>query len=261
MPRFSEMQRSISSEGEPPPDLHSRRSSTNFRRGSSAEPRISDEDDWEEEIKLRRSRFERVSSQERDRVPPPVVEEEHEWNTLRRRSSAEGKIALLKEPIRPGNMELWTVSKIQLGSSQEPDDEDFEDNVYSPQRRDFREQGPPLREELEEDEDLSENRKNSLATTSLPTSFEEEEEMNGNDFGLKRDSKMITIQDLSKLSPEEEMAEEKDWNKLDIKSGLFKRESIIKVCRAKENIVLKRKNLIKISFYSRVKLVKRIQSI
>lgn len=225
------MQRSISSEGEPP-DILSRKSSTNFRRGSSAEPRIaSDEDEWEEEIRLRRNRFinERVSSQERDRAPP-VVEEQDEWNTLRRRSSAEGKIALLKEPIRPGNMELWTVSKIQLGSSQEPDDEDFDENVFLNQRRDYREQGPPLREELEEEEDQrDQNHKNSLGTTSLPTSFEEEEEMNGHDFALKRDSKMITIQDLSKLSPEEEMTDEKDWNKLDISSGLFKRESIVKV--------------------------------
>ena len=226
MPRFTDQQRSLSSESET--DAVGNPRSTYSRR--SAEPRIADEEEWEDEIRLRRSRYhqELVSSQERDRVRPPVLEEEgdEEWDALKRRSSAEGKMALLKEPPRPGNMDLWTVSKMQLGSSQEPDEDELDGDIYH--RRDYREQGPPLREEFEGEE---EDQGKSYASESLPTSFEEEEDPNY-EFTLKKDSKMITVQDLSKISVDDDTSVDNSWNKLDVKttsSGLFKRESIVKV--------------------------------
>lgn len=232
MPRFNDQQRSMSSESEDP--LSSRRSSGNYSRRLSTEPRAVDEEEWEEELRSRRSRFlpERVSSQERERVVPPSVDEEpdnNQWNSLKRRSSAEGKMALLKEPFRPGNMELWTVSKMALGSSQEPDDEDEE--MYLQQRREYREQEPPLREEFEGDEDDKSSRRRSFASESLPTSFDEEEETSGNELPLKKvnTNLHVTVQDLSKLSPDDDIAVNNNWNKLDVKSGLFKRESIVKV--------------------------------
>lgn len=237
MPRFTDQQRSLSSESDFD-GYGSRRNSANYgpNRRASAEPRISDEDDWEEELRIRRSRYlqERVSSQERDR-PAPVLEEESsggddEWaDSLKRRSSAEGKMALLKEPLRPGNMELWTVSKMQLGSSQEPDEEELDEEMYLQQRREYREQGPPLREEFEGEElETDEQQQKGYATESVPTSFEEDDVANL-DFVLKRNSKKITVQDLSKLSPDEDISADNSWNKLDVKSGLFKRESIVKV--------------------------------
>lgn len=234
VPRFIDQQRSLSSENEF--DIYgNRRNGNNYSRRSSAEPRVCDEEDWEEDLNIRRSRFlqERVNSQERDRVPQPVPEEDNveEWDSLKRRSSAEGKMALLKEPIRPGNMELWTVSKLQSGSSQEPDDEEYDEELYLQQRREYREKGPPLREELDEELEEEEPHSSKYASESLPTSFDEEDESSDLDFVLRRCSKRITVQDLSRLSPEEETSAD-SWNKLDAKSatsGLLKRESMIKV--------------------------------
>ena len=188
----------------------------NINGRRSAEPRMSSEDNWEDEMRIRRARF---SSQERERVSAPVNDVD-DWNALRRRSSAEGKMALLQEPFKPGNMELWTVSKIALGSSQEPDDDDANEDLYLQQRREYREQGPPLREKFDEESDLGK---------SLPASFDEEDEVNNYDFSLNRNSKRITIQDLSKLSNDEDNANHHGWNTLDVQTGLIKRESIIKV--------------------------------
>ncbi|XP_058803532.1 uncharacterized protein LOC131671260 isoform X2 [Phymastichus coffea] len=235
MSRFNDNQRSLSSESEDP--ISNRRSSGNYSRRLSAEPRVADEDDWGENLPIHRNRFidKRVSSQERERMPSSVEEEDNnQWSSLKRRSSAEGKMALLKEPFRPGNMELWTVSKMALGSSQEPDEEDEE--VYLQQRREYREQEPPLREEFEGEDDDS-SRRRSFASESLPTSFDEEEDSNSNEFSLSKGTRNlhVTVQDLSKLSAEDDTTMNDKWNKLDIKSGLFKRESIVKSQASEED--------------------------
>ncbi|XP_014212588.1 uncharacterized protein LOC106642345 [Copidosoma floridanum] len=245
VPRFTEQQRSMSSDSEF--DHNSRRSG--FTRHSSAEPRVIDEDEWEEDSRLQRGRFfqDRLSSrgsQEHDHVPPPIEEEEadDEWaDSLKRRSSAEGKMALLKEPTGPGNIALWTVSKIHLGSSQEPDDEEFDEEGYHRKRTEYREQGPPLREELENlEESSTESRRRSFTSGSLPTSFEDEDDVS--EFSLKSDSKRITVQDLSRtvqdlsrLSSEEESLVGSNPNQLDVKLGLIKRESIIKSQASEED--------------------------
>jgi hypothetical protein len=150
---------------------------------------------------------------------------------LKRRSSAEGKMALLKEPLRPGNMELWTVSKMQFGSSQESDDE-LDEEMYLQQRREYREQGPPLREEFEEDEsnDEEELRKN-ITIERRAMSFDAGDDIT-NEFILNKNSKRITVQDLSRISSDEDISKDNSWSSSDVKSnasGLFKRESIVKV--------------------------------
>lgn len=187
-PRFPEQQRSMSSE---PEDYYSR---------------INDNKGLEEEMQLRRRRFldDKFSSQERERVS--VVPEEAEYFNVARRSSAEGKLALLREPITAKNMELWTVSKLQ--SSQEPDeDEDLES--YQHHRRSFRE-SEPLHEDVEE---------NSPVVV--------------NGHGVNTINRKIIVQDPKKPVQNHEASSKN----LDVKNlvGLFKRESIIKSQASEED--------------------------
>lgn len=189
VPRFHEQQqRSMSSE---PEDYYSR---------------INDNKGLEDEMQLRRRRFldDKFSSQERERVP--VVPEETEYFNVARRSSAEGKLALLREPITAKNMELWTVSKLQ--SSQEPD-EDEEPESYQHHRRSFRET-EPLHEDVEE-------------TSSAVV----------NGHGENSINRKIIVQDLKKPVQNHET----NSNNLDVKNlvGLFKRESIIKSQASEED--------------------------
>ncbi|XP_034933729.1 nose resistant to fluoxetine protein 6-like isoform X2 [Chelonus insularis] len=104
----------ISSESEDEP-LHRKRSP----RRPIERPRVSDEEDWEQELRIRRRRFVEKMTSEQDKSDTDEPD-------LIRRSSAEGKIALLKGPTGSRVMDAWTVSRgprALLGSSQETDDD------------------------------------------------------------------------------------------------------------------------------------------
>lgn len=169
--------------------------------------------------------------------------------TSLRRSSAEGKLALLKDPTADDNMDSWTVSVgsrglAQLGSSQErsePEDE------YSRQRREYREQAPPPREDAQSEEEViwDASRRRSYTSSSQMTSLEEDDDddVESYNFVLTRDSKRISLQDLSRLSQEDSDLAESGWNVIRREgenvprssSGLYKRESIVKSQASEED--------------------------
>lgn len=103
---------------------------TSFRQlssGSEDEPlhrRIHDEENWEQELRIRRQRFmERLNAEEQGNAHEPVT----------RRSSAEGKIALLSGATGSAVMDAWTVSRdprVSLpDSSCEPSDTEEDSSV------------------------------------------------------------------------------------------------------------------------------------
>lgn len=213
-------------------------------RVSSSEAKTSDEEEWERELRIRRKQFmEKLIAQQRE----SLVEGESEDSVepLKRRSSAEGRIALLRDDISgEDNMNSWTVSVgpqiTLLGSSQEPSEP--EEDIYL-RRREYREQGPPSREEsLSEEETTSQDTstRQSYTSGSQKTSLEEEDDVNSHNFILTKGSKRESLQDLSQLSQEELMSA--GWNvvkkegDLSIKpTGLFKRESIVKSQASEED--------------------------
>ncbi|KZC08909.1 Nose resistant to fluoxetine protein 6 [Dufourea novaeangliae] len=85
------------------------------KRHPSVEPRISDEEDWESELRIRRKQFmEKLATQDRESLL-----EEEDLASLKRRSSAEGKLALLKDPSADDNMDSWTdLSKLSQEDSE-----------------------------------------------------------------------------------------------------------------------------------------------
>ncbi|KAK0160132.1 hypothetical protein PV328_007570 [Microctonus aethiopoides] len=93
-------------------------------------PRVSDEEDWEQELRIRRRRFmERLASE----VQNTDLEKRSVSESVNR-SSAEGKIALLSGTTGCRGIDSWTVShgsKISIvdGSSQEPS-ENEEDSSF-----------------------------------------------------------------------------------------------------------------------------------
>ena len=201
---------------------------------------VSDEEDWESELRIRRKQFmEKLAT--RDSLP------EQGSLTSLRRSSAEGKLALLKDPTADDNMDSWTVSVgsrglAQLGSSQErsePEDE------YSRQRREYREQAPPPREDTQSEEEViwDASRRRSYTSSSQMTSLEEDDDVESYNFVLTKDSKRISLQDLSRLSQEDPDLAESGWNVVRREgenvprssSGLYKRESIIKSQASEED--------------------------
>ncbi|XP_076231758.1 uncharacterized protein LOC143177601 [Calliopsis andreniformis] len=215
------------------------------RRHPSVEPRISDEEDWEGELRIRRKQFmEKLATQQRD----PSAEEEG-LSSPRRRSSAEGKIALLKDPSADDNMDSWTVSVgpriAQLGSSQERSEPE-EDNAYL-RRREYREQAPPLREDTQSEEEViwDASRRRSYTSSSQVTSVEEDEDVSNYNFILTKDSKRISLHDLSKLPHDDSELADSGWNVVRTENsdalprstslGLYKRESIIKSQASEED--------------------------
>ncbi|KAL0106815.1 hypothetical protein PUN28_015386 [Cardiocondyla obscurior] len=213
-------------------------------RVSSSEAKTSDEEEWERELKIRRKQFmEKLIAQQRE----SLVEAENETGgeSLKRRSSAEGRIALLSDDISgEDNMDSWTVSVgpriTLLGSSQEPSEPE-EDSIYM-RRKEYREQGPPSREESLSEEETSQDtsRRQSYTSGSQKTSLEEEEDINNYNFILTKGSKRESLQDLSQLSQEELTSA--GWNVIkkegDVKptsTGLFKRESIVKSQASEED--------------------------
>lgn len=226
-------------------------------RRPPSEPKISDEEDWEQELRIRRRKFmERLASEEME--PKPQTDEGNDgWDSVKRRSSAEGKLALLKGPTGSNVMDSWTVSRgprvSLLGSSQETED----DSSYVSPQKEYREsrQTTPLKEEERSEEDTGNelSRRHSYTSGSQVTSLEEEEEEDvaNNDFVLKSGSKRITVMDLSKLSDQEGKDngdEEKGGWKV-VKEDepvddeqpklatlkLFKRESIVKSQASEED--------------------------
>ncbi|XP_078037167.1 uncharacterized protein LOC144470165 isoform X2 [Augochlora pura] len=210
------------------------------QRQLPAEPRLSDEEDWENELRIRRKQFmERLSTQERDSLM-----EDEDVVSLRRRSSAEGRVALLKDPTADDNMDSWTVSVgsrvAHLGSSQERSEAE-EDSAYR-RRREYREQAPPPRDDsMNEEEVLWDASRRSHTSSSQMTSVEEDEDVATFNFVLTKDSKRMSVQDLSKLSQEEVDLSESGWNIVEKSSelqptkGLYKRESIIKSQASEED--------------------------
>ncbi|XP_012279601.1 uncharacterized protein LOC105699306 [Orussus abietinus] len=248
-PRLSrsvEPRRTVSSGSEE--ETSSRRRPRVERKQSSEEPRVSDEENWEQELKLRERRLAEKLSREHEARP----EEDH-WN-LRRRSSAEGKIALLKDTDEISGLDTWTISRVPRGppqgSSLEPSEPEDED-PYSPRERSYREKGPPLREDVQGEETWEPEARRRSLTGSQITSTEDDDDVSTYDFVLKKESKKVSLRDLSRLSREEpeieeEMEEEMDsgWNLVREEisestprppSGLFKRESIIKSQASEED--------------------------
>lgn len=235
--------RTLSSESE---EESTNKRASKPERVSSSETRTSDEEEWERELRIRRKEFtEKLVSQQHE----PLGEEEGEIDTepLKRRSSAEGRIALLKDDLSgEDNMDSWTISVgpqlALLGSSQEPSEPE-DDGIYM-RRREYREQGPPSREESQSEEESSQDtsRRPSYTSGSQKTSLEEEDDVNSYNFILTKGSKRESLQDLSKLS-QEELADS-GWNVVKkegvdilVKSstGLFKRESIVKSQASEED--------------------------
>ncbi|XP_076749624.1 uncharacterized protein LOC143422693 isoform X2 [Xylocopa sonorina] len=240
--RSADARRTHSSESE---DEHASSRRKFEKRQPSAEPRISDEEDWENELRIRRQQFmEKLATQERDPLP-----EEGDLIPPRRRSSAEGRIALLKDPSADDNMDSWTVSVgsrvAQLGSSQEPSEPE-EDLAYK-RRREYREQAPPPREDTQSEEEViwDASRRRSYTSSSQPTSMEEDDDASYN-FVLTKDSKRVSLQDLSKLSQEDSDLTDSGWNIVrkegtsegtgrSSSGGLYKRESIVKSQASEED--------------------------
>ncbi|XP_053977919.1 uncharacterized protein LOC128875916 [Hylaeus volcanicus] len=213
------------------------------KRHPSAEPRISDEEDWEGELRIRRKQFmEKLANQQQD----TLAEEEGGIGSPKRRSSAEGKIALLKDPSANDNMDSWTVSVgsrvAQLGSSQERSEPE-EDLAYA-RRREYREQAPPPREDTLSEEEViwDASRRRSYTSSSQITSMDEDDDVTFN-FVLTKDSRRVSMQDLTKLSQEEDLSDS-GWNVVKADStesqpkstlGLYKRESIVKSQASEED--------------------------
>jgi len=231
--------RRFSSESEEEPSAQER---TKPVRVSSSETKTSDEEEWEHELRIRKKQFmEKLAIQQRELL---IEESEISAEPLKRRSSAEGRIALLRDDISgEDNMDSWTVSVgpriALLGSSQEPSEPE-EDGMYL-RRREYREQGPPSREESLSEEESSQDtsRRQSYTSDSQKTSLEEED-VNNYNFILTKGSKRESLQDLSQLSQEDLVSA--GWNvvkkegDLSVKpTGLFKRESIVKSQASEED--------------------------
>lgn len=232
----------LSSESEEEPSIRG----TQLERVPSSETKTSDEEDWEHELRIRRKQFmEQLVAQKRESLSEERSEPEAE--PLKRRSSAEGRIALLSDDV-PGedNMNSWTVSvgaRIDLlGSSQEPSEPE-DDGIYM-RRREYREQGPPSREASLSEEESSQDtsRRQSYTSGSQKTSLEEEDDANNHNFVLTKESKRESLQDLSKLSQEEltsagwnVVKKDDDPSTKSTSTGLFKRESIVKSQASEED--------------------------
>ncbi|XP_017792734.1 PREDICTED: uncharacterized protein LOC108574590 [Habropoda laboriosa] len=249
--RSGDSRRAFSSESE---DEHSLQRRKMEKKQPSVETRISDEEDWENELRIRRKEFmEKLETEQEDSFANE--KEEEDLSSLRRRSSAEGKIALLKDPSADDNMDSWTVSvgsRIgQLGSSQEPSEP--EDDTAYMRRREYREQAPPPREDTQSEEEViwDASRRRSYTSSSQVTSMEEDEDVEAYNFVLTRGSKRISVQDLSTLS-QEDLADlstlsdlaDSGWNVVRKEgeglprsppTGLYKRESIIKSQASEED--------------------------
>ncbi|KAG5310100.1 NRF6 protein, partial [Acromyrmex insinuator] len=238
-PLVRSARRRFSSESEEEPSAQER---TKPVRVSSSETKTSDEEEWEHELRIRKKQFmEKLATQHESLVEESEISAE----PLKRRSSAEGRIALLREDISgEDNMDSWTVSVgpriALLGSSQEPSEPE-EDGMYL-RRREYREQGPPSREESLSEEESSQDisRRQSYTSDSQKTSLEEEDNVNNYNFILTKGSKRESLQDLSQLS-QEDLASA-GWNvvkkegDLSVKpTGLFKRESIVKSQASEED--------------------------
>lgn len=216
---------------------------TQPERVPSFETKTSDEEDWEHELRIRRKKFmEQLITQQRE----SLSEERSETGAepLKRRSSSEGKIAMLKDDLSgEDNMDSWTVSVgAQIGSFQEPSEP--EDNGIYMRRREYREQGPPSREGSLSEEESSQDtsRRQSYTSGSQKTSLEEEDDINNYNFVLTKESKRESVQDLSKLSQEEltsagwnVVKKEDDLSIKPTSTGLFKRESIVKSQASEED--------------------------
>lgn len=220
------------------------REGTQPERVSSSEIKTSDEEDWEHELRIRRKQFmEQLITQQRE----SLSEERSESGTepLKRRSSAEGKIALLRDDLSgEDNMDSWTVSVGErmtlFGSSQEPSEPE-DDSIYM-RRREYREKGPPSREESLSEEESSQDssRRQSYTSGSQKTSLEEDD-VNNYNFVLTKESKRESVQDLSNLSQEEltsagwNVVKKEDELLKPTSTGLFKRESIVKSQASEED--------------------------
>lgn len=185
--------------------------------------------------------MEKLSSQQQGEEEE---EDGEDFSSLKRRSSAEGKMALLKDPSADDNMDSWTVSVgsrvAHLGSSQERSEPE-EELVYT-RAREYREQAPPFREDTHSEEEViwDASRRRSY-TGSQVTSGEEDEDVASYNFVLTKGSKRTSLQDLSRLSQDDSDLTDSGWNIVKSgeaaprSAGLYKRESIIKSQASEED--------------------------
>ncbi|XP_033217204.1 uncharacterized protein LOC117172978 isoform X5 [Belonocnema kinseyi] len=200
---------------------------------------LSSESEEDDHPKLRRRVQESRLSGEEKLIYNEEEFRDDDQDFPRRRSSAEGKMALLRDPVGQ-EMTLWTVSKVsQLESSQETSDmEDNEINIRKGKVKKSSFSETPS----EEENNWELSKKRSLTTGSQFTSVENDGSVSTFDFVLWKDSERIPIQELSKL-PQEEDELECGWNLIrtpDMEitkssSGLFKRQSIIKSQASEED--------------------------
>lgn len=250
LPRASELQRRLSSERE---EEVSRNEKPIITRSSPPdEPRVNDEENWEYELRLRRQKLAaNLPSEE----TTGTLSEEEEWNILKRRSSAEGKMALLNDPPKIDNFGAWSITKEPNSDSTSfPHDksESEEENSYNPTRNDYRETRPPFREgydtQSEEETSWDPSRQQSYTSSQL-TSLDEEEGPPDYGFVLKRGSKRTSLQNLSRISqeePEPEPDDDSGWdfvkeentdssNPQTSSTGFFKRASIVRSQASEED--------------------------
>ncbi|KAK0159785.1 hypothetical protein PV327_010861 [Microctonus hyperodae] len=181
-------------------------------------PRVSDEEDWEQELRIRRRRFmERLASE----VQNTDLEKRSVESVMR--SSAEGKIALLAGTTGCRGIDSWTVShgqKISIvdGSSQEPSENEEDSSLI---------------------EDYEQREKEGQINLPIASNFVEEDDEY--DEELKAPSKVRTTMMDIRSSLEENEHDENSGHLLandvtPVASGkLFKRASIVKSQASEED--------------------------
>ncbi|XP_046748456.1 uncharacterized protein LOC124412542 isoform X2 [Diprion similis] len=214
------------------------------------EPRVSDEENWEYELRLRRQKIAKTLPSDET----GTASEEEDWSMLRRRSSAEGKMALLNDSSEIKSFGAWSISKVPNVTSDayshEPSESD-EENAYDAPRNNYRETRPPFRErydtQSEEETSWNPSRQQSRPAISPTIFVEEEKDPSSYDFMLKKASKRSSLQNLDRISQDEQEAEEDiGWDfvkeeNADLSdtqttsTGLFKRASIIRSQASEED--------------------------
>lgn len=248
IPRASELQKRIFSESEV--EAIRRELPRAAKSVPLEEPRVSDEENWEYELRLRREKLaQNLPSEETG-----TATDEEDWSILKRRSSAEGKMALLNDTSEIQNFGAWSISKVANPTTESfshGSSESGEENVYPITKNDYRETRPPFRESYdthsEEENSEDRSRQRSYLSSRQSTSMDEEEGPSAYDFMLKKGGKRRSLQNLSNIPPEDQGPEDDSgWDFVKeentdssspqtTSTGLFKRASIIKSQASEED--------------------------
>ncbi|XP_015511176.1 uncharacterized protein LOC107217967 [Neodiprion lecontei] len=248
LPRASDLQRKVLSDTEEP--TYWKKKQLPAKVLPLEEPRVSDEENWEYELRLRRQKIGKILPSDET----GTASEEEDWSILRRRSSAEGKMALLNDSSEIKSFGAWSISKVPNTTSDayshEPSESD-EENAYDVTRNDYRETRPPFRErydtQSEDETSWNPSRQQSRPAVSPTTFVDEEKDPSSYDFMLKKVSKRTSLQNLDRISQEElEAEEDTGWDFVKeenadmsdsqtTSTGLFKRASIIRSQASEED--------------------------